>query len=234
MFFVADAETLNNKFAEKEDAEAFALRRGGLILELVGQTEKPEVEENVWTEGDRERYKREVKATEAAWAKTNNQTRPAAVDTNSGFRSLFDKPASYPSGYDPDESAKRRAESIGNRYLKSLGYRPDREAAILVALQLAAWEREHGNLFESPRSPVDWVIELGQDSIGNGEPWVGRHKSESQRRREQLRQEDRRRMALEVNRALRELLERECPRLQRLPEAEARASVRIPDAGRSR
>jgi len=71
MFFVADAETLNNKFAEKEDAEAFALRRGGLILELVGQTEKPEVEENVWTEGDRERYKREVKAT--VWAKTNNE-----------------------------------------------------------------------------------------------------------------------------------------------------------------
>ena len=128
-----------------------------------------------------------------------------AVYTNSGFRSLFDRPASIPSGYDPDQHEKRKCEAVGNRYLESLGYRPHREAAIGLALTAALWERWNGSL-DSRRSPVDWIIELGHDGIGTGEPW-GTGSSERDRRR----QEDRQSRARALNACLREYIEREWP-----------------------
>ena len=73
MYFVADLETLSNKFTEKADAEAFVLRRGGALFKLVGQIEKPEIEENVWSAADKERYERELEKAEKAWAVTNNE-----------------------------------------------------------------------------------------------------------------------------------------------------------------
>lgn len=73
MYFVLDNETANNRFHDREDAEAFALRRGGLVVKLVGEVEAPEVEQNQWSDADRKRYEREKAQGAAAWARTNNE-----------------------------------------------------------------------------------------------------------------------------------------------------------------
>jgi len=73
MFFVIDQET-HGSFDNLKDATEHAARRGGLVVELISpkSIEKPEPDENVWSEADKLAYEREVERSEKAWAATNN------------------------------------------------------------------------------------------------------------------------------------------------------------------
>jgi hypothetical protein len=101
--------------------------------------------------------------------------------------------------------ARNKAARIGADYLKRMGYVFDRDAAIGVYLTAAAWERWNGPI-ESVSSEVDWYDEHAGTPFGT---------TTKDRKTKRLAEQKARGQAF--NASLHEYVQREHPRLAKLP-----------------